>query len=515
MGAEKDEKMSPANAEDKADDDDRPKWKKGDKVYAIWVGNGCYYPATIEQVEHEKKTMKVEWDDKEDSHRIVSFEQVMLPSEDTTAWSVARIDRRSTVKDSSTKGRCLYTNEASEPGHVVFVERPLLVALPAAQPKLWEHLTKLHEAQPLNLGTVTFHYAALLSQIQLEPEPLGVILDKFVPDPDEDAGEDVIRILKSIEDNSVLDPKAAAIDPKKLQRLVSAWRYNSFGHHKEDGLVLYNRISMCAHSCDPSCCWSYGEEDAFVLRARIALKKGDELTISYLQDEDLLKSTSVRQTKLQNWRFTCACTRCDERVDLGRGFKCRRCRVGVLHYAAGDILEPCHVCTARPSQTDEKMLLQLEQEYVSRVETLDKTDVQDVETVYQAAIEIFEKHWILYVMDTMLWEAYREKNLPDAIEHQRRRIEFHEHYYNRPTFILAWCHEEFGDSLQNQFPHRKWHGVQEFTRAYQMLVILCGTNHQYTSSPYNKLWQINTTVQEEKKVAAATAAASATNSSPS
>ena len=41
---------------------------------------------------------------------------------------------------------------------------------------------------------------------------------------------------------------------------------------------------------------SYGDDDAFVLRARIALKAGDEITISYLQDEDLLKSTTVRQT---------------------------------------------------------------------------------------------------------------------------------------------------------------------------------------------------------------------------
>merc|ERR1712007_43929 len=78
-----------------------------------------------------------------------------------------------------------------------------------------------------------------------------------------------------------------------------------------------------------------------------------------------------------------------------------------------------------------------------------------------------------------------------AIEHQRHRIDFHEHYYCRPTFILAWCHEEFGDCLQNQFPHRKWQYIQEFQRAYQMLAILCGTNHQYTASPYNKLWQAN------------------------
>merc|ERR1712137_810665 len=128
--------------------------------------------------------------------------------------------------------------------------------------------------------------------------------------------------------SDIFDFDKYPVSPQKFQRVTSAWRYNSFGHHKPDGLVLYNRISMCAHSCDPTCCWSYGEEDAFVLRGRIALKPGDELTISYLQDDDLLKSTIVRRQKLQNWQFTCACPRCSLHVDKGRGFKCRRCKYG-------------------------------------------------------------------------------------------------------------------------------------------------------------------------------------------
>jgi hypothetical protein len=131
--------------------------------------------------------------------------------------------------------------------------------------------------------------------MKLDKESIDIIMDKYVPSPDEDPDEDVVRILQMMkEDMPELKLAENPIDPRRLQRLVSAWRYNSFGHHTEDGLVLYNRISMCAHSCDPSCCWSYGNEDAFVLRARIALKSGDEITISYLQDEDLLKSTSVR-----------------------------------------------------------------------------------------------------------------------------------------------------------------------------------------------------------------------------
>jgi hypothetical protein len=498
-----DEKMPAANVDEKVPatngDDETKRWQVGDRVCCAWAGNGYYYPATVEAVDYQKRTLKVQWDDQEDSHRIIPFDQVTVSPDDTTAWSVARIDHRASVRSTPNKGRCLFTNVASDPGHVVFVEKPLLVALPASAPKLWEHLTKTHEAQPLNLGTVTFHFAALVSLLQLDKQSIGIILDKFVPDPDEQPGEDVVRILKSIEENkAALELSEKTFEAREVQRLVSAWRYNSFGHHKEDGLVLYNRISMCAHSCDPSCCWSYGEEDAFVLRSRLALKKDDELTISYLQDDDLLKSIAVRQTKLQNWRFQCACTRCCLTVDVGRGFKCRKCRVGIVNPTTAGTLEPCNVCTGVPSQDEQQMLLQLEGEYATRVENLEKTDVADVETVYLASIEIFERHWILYVMDTMLWEAYKEKRQADAVEHQRRRIEFHEHYYCRPTFVLAWCHEELGDSLQNLFPARKWHCVQEFMRAYQMLVILCGANHQYTASPYHKLIAVQNSGTDNK-----------------
>lgn len=480
----------------KGEDDDELRWKIGDRVYALWAGNNCYYVSIIAEVNETDRTVVVTWDDADTSHRKVSFDQVMRPSDETTAWSRSRIEKRATVRSTKQKGRCLFINEACEPGQVVFAERPLLVALPAVAPKLWECLQKLHEAQPLNLGTITFHFAALVSVLTLETGDIDIIRDKYVPEPDEEPNEDVLRILKVLQEAD-LDGESNRIrnlEAKNFQRLVSAWRYNSFGHHKEDGLVLYNRISMCAHSCDPTCCWSYGDEDAFVLRSRMALEKGGELTISYLQDEDLLKSTGVRQQKLQNWKFTCMCPRCSLKVDVGRGIRCQRCKVGVLYPEVPTRgFETCKVCGSSPSSEDTQMLLHMEEEYVARVDTLDKKDLDDVQTVYQAALEIFERHWILYVMDTILWEGQRQKNIMVAMEHQRRRIDFHQHYYFRPTFILAWCHEELGDCMVQQFPSRKWHLMQEFQRAYQMLAILCGTTHQYTASPYNKLWQVSNT----------------------
>eukprot|EP00929_Paragymnodinium_shiwhaense_P114434 TRINITY_DN8282_c0_g1_i1.p1 TRINITY_DN8282_c0_g1~~TRINITY_DN8282_c0_g1_i1.p1 ORF type:complete len:532 (-),score=122.72 TRINITY_DN8282_c0_g1_i1:214-1809(-) len=515
-GVEEDKDKEKTAAAEK-DADMSPRYKKSDRVYAQWMGNGCWYAATVAEVDNDKRTLKVTWDDNDESHRDVSFDQVQTGEMDhPKPWSMSRIERKAVVKDSEDKGRCLFTREAVEPGGIVFVEAPTLVALPGDNQKLWDHLQKLHEGTPLQLGTITFHFAALLTQLTRDEVKIKIVVDKFVPDPDEEAGDDVTRILASLQESMAdeLKLKDHPICPKQLQRLVSAWRYNSFGHHKEDGLVLYNRISMCAHSCDPTCCWSYGEEDSFVLRARVNLKAGGELTISYLQDEDLLKGTIVRRNKLQNWRFTCGCIRCNLKIDLGRGFRCRKCRVGIVYPDDTGALIPCSVCGFTQTEEDQRMLTQLEDQYVTRVDALDKRDVADVETVYQAALDIFERHWILYVMDTMLWEAHRQERLNEAIEHQQRRIDFHTHYYPRPTFILAWCHEEMGDSQLSLFRSRKWKPSQEFMRAYHMLVILCGQSHQYTASPYQKYYQV-TQMPDKPPASNANAATTSTSDSKS
>lgn len=480
--------LVPTEATQGVSPEGQPEWKVDQRVNAVWAGNGSYYSGSIAEVNAVERMVTVNWDDQQATHRTMAFDQLTNPSEETEAWSIAKIQNRTVVKDTPDKGRCLYAKQACEPGQVVFVEGPTQVTLPGISQNVWDHLVKLHEATPLNLGSVTFHFAALMSVLKLDKASIDIILDKFVPSPDEEPDEDALRIMQSIKENMPeLNVKNGPADSRRYQKLVSAWRYNSFGHHKEDGLVLYNRISMCSHSCDPSCCWSYGNDDAFVLRARVALQAGDEITISYLQDDDLLKSTMARRQKLQNWQFTCGCTRCVLQVDTGRGFRCRKCHVGILYPGVSGTLERCTVCKTQLAKDDTATLINLEQEYVNRVENLDKTDVADVEAVYAAAMDIFDRHWILYIMDTMLWEAYREKKTLDAMAHQRRRIDYHEHYYCRPTFISAWCHEELGDCVVSKFPHRKWEFKQEYKSAYQSLAILCGSEHQYTASPYNKL----------------------------
>jgi hypothetical protein len=221
-------------------------WRKGDHIFAIWAGNGAYYGAVVDEVDNTKRTMKVVWNDQDISHQDVTFDQIKDPAAETTAWSAKKIDRHASVRDSKDKGRCLFTNDACAPGQVVFVEKPIQVVLPAMAPKIWEYLTKLHESQPLNLGTVTFYYAGLLSHLLLDKESIDIIVDKFVPDQDEEPSEDVARILKNLEVDMHENLKQRPVDPGHLQRLVSAWRYNSFGHHRGWTCPLQPHLHVCS-----------------------------------------------------------------------------------------------------------------------------------------------------------------------------------------------------------------------------------------------------------------------------
>jgi len=298
--------------------------------------------------------------------------------------------------------------------------------------------------------------------------------------------------------------------PSLLQRILSVWRYNCFAHHNEDSLVLYNMLSMCAHSCDPSACWSFGDDDSCVLRARREIKAGEEITVSYLHD-DILKATVVRRRKLSNWDFLCACERCMEIIDYARGFRCKKCHAGSCYFAGEGCLTKCNMCDFTYTPDEIERLVETEKSVVDRVDLIKKHDtVKNAEMIYVDAVTTFTEHWCLYVLDTILFEYYRDqKNFFAASEHQQRRITFHTKVFPRVTFILAWAYEELADILQcigDENSMRRlgdWepcigdensirrHGsvtvwLAHYWQARYMLSILCGPTHAYTESVEEK-----------------------------
>lgn len=84
--------------------------------------------------------------------------------------------------------------------------------------------------------------------------------------------------------------------------------------------------------------------------------------------------------------------------------------------------------------------------YINRIENLSKSDVRDIETVYNATLDFFhENHWCVFVCDGLLAEHYKEKDLSLSLLHQHKKMAYHAKVYSRPTFVWAWGLEEMAD----------------------------------------------------------------------
>eukprot|EP00923_Selenidium_pygospionis_P020981 GHVN01036200.1.p1 GENE.GHVN01036200.1~~GHVN01036200.1.p1 ORF type:complete len:556 (-),score=132.48 GHVN01036200.1:555-2222(-) len=432
-------------------------------------------------------------------------EEAETPPQSYGPHSREKIEEKVLVRETVDKGRCLHSKIDLKPGEIIFVESPVMVAIPSVDPLLWTQLSALHEEVAMDLPPI-WHLAALCSLTKLPDKKMQIIADKWVPDDEKDVSEDVIRVLAHTGLN---------VDPKSYERFLQAWRFNSFGHHTEtDGLVLYDRISMMAHDCNSSACWHYGEGDAFVLRARQFISEGDELTISYIGDEDLFKSTPIRREKLSGWQFICHCSRCDSETDVARGFRCPECGSGTCFLNTDEegvtTSSDCSVCRKVMDEDKIDQYLNFETAYIERLDETGKDDMNDAELVLCEAQRVFTQHWTLFALHTTLFEGRKEEGLlTEAIYHQQKRIEFVSAVLPKATYTLAWLYEEQGDLMSSQVSptmHDEEGSEREevaltnhqrnvLTRVYEdgmnLLLILCGDNHDYTLAIYNRIERIN------------------------
>jgi hypothetical protein len=74
---------------------------------------------------------------------------------------------------------------------------------------------------------------------------------------------------------------------------------------------LYINCSFFNHSCDPNCFY-YGIANMLIVKAIKDIKKGEELTVSYIEP----KPAYMRKNELSKWEFICECKYCKEEADI-------------------------------------------------------------------------------------------------------------------------------------------------------------------------------------------------------
>ncbi|CAE8594287.1 unnamed protein product [Polarella glacialis] len=187
------------------------------------------------------------------------------------------------------RGRCLRTTRALPAGHVIIQEKPLFV---------WPS------------GWTTRRIAIQLQQLSPDVRQDLLSLSQAPPPLAGHDGEDVS------------DGAGGG--------LLSVLRANAVMLQQGGGAVCLT-VSRANHSCQPNALLApeaSGEVRIVLLRA---LEVGEEVLVSYLSGDDLLRPTLQRQRELQRgpWGFCCSCPRCSAPDDV-RCLRCPVCALGLL-----------------------------------------------------------------------------------------------------------------------------------------------------------------------------------------
>lgn len=218
------------------------------------------------------------------------------------------------------KGRCLFVTAAVDVGEVLLREFPLVASSPTSSPDSWSRLHALHEASPLPCEPQWYlAAAAVLSAAAADQAVEEAVADKCVPEAWPECGGRLVEADAPRALGALGIPSEAA---RTLAAAVAVMQFNAFQLQEPGALGLYERTSMIAHSCCPSASFALSERDELIVTALKSMKAGEEITISYLEQDCLLQSTPQRRQRLEGWLFTCHCERCSWPADLSRGFRC-------------------------------------------------------------------------------------------------------------------------------------------------------------------------------------------------
>ncbi|CAE6935156.1 SET5 [Symbiodinium natans] len=137
---------------------------------------------------------------------------------------------------------------------------------------------------------------------------------------------------------------------------------------------LYATACRANHACKPRARLCVGADGRVRVVALTDILAGEEVTVSYLSESDLLEPGSIRRKLLgQTWGFLCQCQRCTMPDDR-RSFTCPSCRGGTIGFqsryvqlgAATAELDGWAVCPSCGEMPEAEEMASLEQLWAGR-----------------------------------------------------------------------------------------------------------------------------------------------------
>ncbi|KAL8435810.1 hypothetical protein ACSSS7_002187 [Eimeria intestinalis] len=209
------------------------------------------------------------------------------------------------------KGRTLRATKAFAVGGLILKEPPLHAVRLDPENPVCSNLMDLCEKQSFKHPAIWYWCA--LNSVLVEDDP---------PVPGLQA---VTRrqweLLRTLFIPEVVEPSSEAttlvdymglrgiVDGVDLEIMIQVWLHNCFEHHRDpEGYIIYFMPSFCSHSCIPNALWCTDEDSNFLFSPRATISAGDEITLTYLPEEDMLASTARRRSLLEGAKdFKCMC----------------------------------------------------------------------------------------------------------------------------------------------------------------------------------------------------------------
>merc|ERR1711972_1198468 len=168
----------------------------------------------------------------------------------------------------------------------------------------------------------------------------------YIPEISE-ASLEIMILLHELQLTETLEPLVVE------QRLQTAIQ-NSFqcsDNHERSSLGIYFTPSFVSHSCIPNSAGVVGDTGMFSLVAQRNIRAGEEISISYIGEDDLRLSTAHRRSVLaKSRRFVCLCVRC-EGNDAIRPASCFICGQILLYMQTGEELKKQSFCRRLAAQS--------------------------------------------------------------------------------------------------------------------------------------------------------------------
>ena len=280
------------------------------------------------------------------------------------------------------KGYVLLSEGGAHKGDLILVEDALLVA-PNGSPQRdcsgdkWKaFLEELQEhfgrdsvdemrALGMKMDLPEYEWLGPLAFWLLDEATQQKILELHAPDMSDDRVRERFAYLDPSSEHFVADSTlkqccfASENEIDTFRTVARIFDNNSLAcNSRQDELCLFQTFCRLSHSCEPNCARSSFEKDdgansegpkhTQALRALQDIESGEELTVSYLSDSELLECTYLRHGFLSKTKFfECNCERCAKELDTSRTFNCPSCGssgsiVGKAAKAEGH--EPCTSC---------------------------------------------------------------------------------------------------------------------------------------------------------------------------